>query len=72
MWDPTADDEQPVAERIPGPLGVKASQLNILVATALIGVVRPAEICERLQLAWSDASYLGPVFDRLRVRQRSK
>ena len=30
------------------PLGVKASQLNILVVTARLGLARPADVCKRL------------------------
>ncbi len=32
------------------PLGVKTSQLNILVMAARLGLARPAEVCQRLQL----------------------
>ncbi len=32
------------------PLGLKVSQLNILVATARMGIARPAEVCDRLKL----------------------
>ena len=38
------------------PLGLRASQLNILVATARLGVARPAELCQRLQLEVSTLS----------------
>jgi DNA-binding MarR family transcriptional regulator len=38
------------------PLGVKASQLNILVVTARLGLARPAEVCQRLQLNTSTLS----------------
>ncbi len=38
------------------PLGVRASQLNILVATARLGVAKPAKICQRLQLDTSTFS----------------
>src|SRR5437762_3586118 len=38
------------------PLGLKVSQLNILVVTARLGLARPAEVCELLQL---DASTLS-------------
>ena len=38
------------------PLGLKASQLNILVLTAKLGLARPGQVCEILQL---DASTLS-------------
>jgi DNA-binding MarR family transcriptional regulator len=38
------------------PLGLKVSQLNILIVTARLGVARPAQVCEILQL---DASTLS-------------
>jgi DNA-binding MarR family transcriptional regulator len=38
------------------PLGLKVSQLNILIVTAKLGVARPARVCELLQL---DASTLS-------------
>ena len=38
------------------PLGLKASQLNILIATAKLGLARPGQVCEILQL---DASTLS-------------
>ena len=38
------------------PLGLKVSQLNILVATARFGLARPAQVCDILQL---DASTLS-------------
>ena len=38
------------------PLGVKASQLNILVVTAKLGLGRPADVCCRLQLNTSTLS----------------
>ena len=38
------------------PLGLKASQLNILIVTAKLGLARPAQVCEILQL---DASTLS-------------
>jgi DNA-binding MarR family transcriptional regulator len=46
------------------PLGLKASQLNILVATAKLGLARPAKICEVLQL---DASTLSRNVERMRA-----
>jgi len=47
------------------PLGMKASQLNVLVATALRGPVRPADICERLQL---DPSTLSRNVERMKAK----
>src|SRR5262249_17875339 len=38
------------------PLGLKVSQLNILIVTAKLGLARPAEVCDLLQL---DASTLS-------------
>src|ERR1700761_5302873 len=38
------------------PLGLKVSQLNILIVTAHLGLARPAQVCEILQL---DASTLS-------------
>src|SRR5438094_6377411 len=38
------------------PLGLKVSQLNILIVTAKLGLTRPAQVCEILQL---DASTLS-------------
>jgi len=38
------------------PLGLKVSQLNILIVTARLGLARPAQVCEILQL---DASTLS-------------
>ena len=38
------------------PLGLKASQLNILIVTAKLGLARPGQVCEILQL---DASTLS-------------
>jgi DNA-binding MarR family transcriptional regulator len=38
------------------PLGLKVSQLNILIVTAKLGVARPTQVCEILQL---DASTLS-------------
>ena len=38
------------------PLGLKVSQLNILVVTARLGLAKPAQVCEILQL---DASTLS-------------
>ena len=47
------------------PLGLKVSQLNILVVTARLGLARPAEVCEILQL---DASTLSRNVERMRAR----
>ena len=47
------------------PLGVKVSQMNILVCTGKLGTARPAEVCERLQL---DVSTLSRNVERMRVR----
>ena len=38
------------------PLGLKVSQLNMLVVTAKLGVARPAQVCEILQLDVSTLS----------------
>src|ERR1700722_17404231 len=38
------------------PLGLKVSQLNVLIVTARLGLARPAQVCELLQL---DASTLS-------------
>src|SRR6202158_5322063 len=38
------------------PLGLKVSQLNILIATARLGLARPAQVCEILQLDTSTLS----------------
>jgi DNA-binding MarR family transcriptional regulator len=46
------------------PLGLKTSQLNILVVTAKLGVARPAKVCEILQL---DASTLSRNVERMRA-----
>ncbi len=47
------------------PLGVKASQLNILVVAARLGLARPADICERLQL---DTSTLSRNVERMKAK----
>ena len=47
------------------PLGIKASQLNILVVIGRSGLVRPAEICKRLALEFSTVSRNA---DRMRAR----
>jgi DNA-binding MarR family transcriptional regulator len=46
------------------PLGLKASQLNILVVTAKLGLARPARVCEILQL---DNSTLSRNVERMRA-----
>src|SRR5262245_25844766 len=46
------------------PLGVKVSQLNILIVTARLGLARPAQVCDILQL---DASTLSRNVERMRV-----
>jgi DNA-binding MarR family transcriptional regulator len=47
------------------PLGVKVSQLNILIATAKMGVARPAQVCDILQL---DASTLSRNVKRMMAK----
>ncbi|MDC0935111.1 MarR family winged helix-turn-helix transcriptional regulator [Pirellulales bacterium] len=47
------------------PLGVKTSQLNILVVTAKLGLARPAEVCERLQM---DTSTLSRNVERIMAK----
>ena len=47
------------------PLGLKASQLNILVVAARLGVARPAKVGQILQL---DASTLSRNVERMRAR----
>jgi DNA-binding MarR family transcriptional regulator len=47
------------------PLGVKTSQLNLLVAAAKMGSVRPADMCQRLQL---DASTLSRNVERMKAK----
>jgi DNA-binding MarR family transcriptional regulator len=46
------------------PLGIKTSQMNILVVTAKLGVARPARVCEFLQM---DASTLSRNVERMRA-----
>ena len=48
------------------PLGVKASQLNILVVTAKLGLARPADVCKRLQL---DSSTLSRNVERMKANR---
>jgi DNA-binding MarR family transcriptional regulator len=45
------------------PLGLKVSQLNILVVAAKLGLARPARVCEILQL---DTSTVSRNVDRMR------
>src|SRR5215813_8732945 len=45
------------------PLRLKVSQLNILIVTARLGLARPAQVCEILQL---DASTLSRNVERMR------
>ena len=47
------------------PLGLKVSQMNILVVAARLGTARPAEVCELLQL---DVSTLSRNVDRMKSR----
>lgn len=47
------------------PLGAKVSQFNILVVAAKLGLARPAEVCEILQL---DTSTLSRNVERMRFR----
>lgn len=46
------------------PLGLKASQLNILIVAAKLGLARPAQVCELLQL---DASTLSRNVEKMRA-----
>jgi DNA-binding MarR family transcriptional regulator len=47
------------------PLGVKVSQMNLLVVTAKLGLAQPAKACAILQL---DASTLSRNVERMRAR----
>jgi len=47
------------------PLNLKASQLNILVVAATLGLARPAQVCDYLQL---DTSTLSRNVERMRAR----
>ncbi len=47
------------------PLGLKVSQMNILVAAARMGTARPTEVCEHLHL---DVSTLSRNVDRMKAR----
>jgi DNA-binding MarR family transcriptional regulator len=46
------------------PLGLKVSQLNILIVTAKLGLARPAQVCDILQL---DPSTLSRNVERMRT-----
>jgi DNA-binding MarR family transcriptional regulator len=46
------------------PVGLKVSQLNILIVAAKLGLARPAKVCEILQL---DASTLSRNVERMRA-----
>jgi DNA-binding MarR family transcriptional regulator len=46
------------------PLGLKVSQLNLLVVAAKLGLARPAQVCEVLQL---DTSTLSRNVERMRA-----
>jgi DNA-binding MarR family transcriptional regulator len=48
------------------PLGLKMSQMNILVATAKLGVAHPARMCNILQL---DVSTLSRNVERMRAKR---
>ena len=45
------------------PLGLKVSQLNILIVTARLGLARPVQVCDILQL---DTSTLSRNVERMR------
>jgi len=47
------------------PLGVKVSQMNILIAAARLGTAEPAQVCRILQL---DLSTLSRNLERMRTR----
>src|ERR1051325_7212377 len=49
------------------PLGLKVSQLNILIVTARLGLARPAQVCEILQL---DVSTLSRNIKPLQAHER--
>src|SRR5215475_1623742 len=46
------------------PLGLKVSQLNILIVAAKLGIARPAQVCDILQL---DTSTLSRNVERMRA-----
>src|SRR5437764_13712011 len=47
------------------PLGLKVSQLNILIVTAKLGLARPVQVCDLLQL---DTSTLSRNVERMRAQ----
>jgi DNA-binding MarR family transcriptional regulator len=47
------------------PLGLKASQMNVLVAVAKLGIAPPTRLCEILQM---DASTVSRNVDRMRAK----
>jgi DNA-binding MarR family transcriptional regulator len=47
------------------PLGLKVSQLNVLVVTAKLGLAQPAQVCDILQL---DTSTLSRNVERMRAK----
>lgn len=47
------------------PLGLKVSQMNIMVAAAKMGVARPTDVCQHLQL---DVSTLSRNVERMKAR----
>jgi DNA-binding MarR family transcriptional regulator len=47
------------------PLGLKVSQMNILVSAYKMGIARPGDVCERLHL---DVSTLSRNVERMRAR----
>ena len=47
------------------PLGLKISQLNVLVVTAKLGLAQPAQVCDILQL---DTSTLSRNVERMRAK----
>lgn len=47
------------------PLGMKVSQLNILIVTAKVGLARPAQVCEILHL---DTSTLSRNVERMKAQ----
>ena len=47
------------------PLGIKVSQMNILIAVGKLGLARPADVCQRLHL---DVSTLSRNVDRMKGR----
>ncbi len=47
------------------PLGLKVSQMNLLVAAGKLGVARPADVCKRMRL---DVSTLSRNVERMKAR----